>query len=67
MIYNVTINPAKKKQFLKAMEILRDLDVIKSIQLNDIRSALTEGEESDFVENFDPELLLKSLHDKKNL
>jgi len=32
-----------------------------------LRNALTEGEESGFVENFDSTLLLQSLQDKKKL
>ena len=31
---------------------------------NALKRALIEGEESGFVENFDPELLLKQLHSK---
>lgn len=34
---------------------------------NLIRNALIEGEESGFVDNFDPEILLENLHKRQNL
>jgi len=36
-------------------------------KMNALSNALTEGEESGFVDDFDPDLLLKNLHSRHNI
>ena len=72
MIYQVSVNQAKNKQFLQMMELMTDLGVILSISsenghtytMEELKKAIEEGEESGFVENFDSDELLTSLHEK---
>ena len=81
MVYQIDVNQAKNKQFLQMVELMSDLGVIKSISpengtasydtsLSDeelLRNAIKEGLDSGFVEDFDPDLLLESLHKKHGI
>jgi len=75
MIYQVSVNQTKNKQFLQMVELMTDLGVIQSIApendntytMEELRKAIEEGEKSGLVENFNSDELLASLHEKHGI
>ncbi len=75
MVYQINVNQTKNKQFLQMVELMTDLGVIQSISpendntytTEELRKAIEEGEKSGFVENFDSDELLASLHEKHGI